>query len=152
MMGDNRDNSTDSRVSNAVGPVPLDNFVGRADRLFFSVDEDGSWLKFWRWPSRYSLVAHLFCCQLSKPAERTLVSRLSIQYYEWKNYHSQHFLEAALDAPMGLTQSAGQDWIHVQEILALLEKAVIHASARVTKNARQKIMNGWNFWVTGFWG
>ena len=51
MMGDNRDNSTDSRVSNAVGPVPLENFVGRADRLFFSVDEDGGWLKFWRWPS-----------------------------------------------------------------------------------------------------
>ena len=51
MMGDNRDNSTDSRVSNAVGPVPLVNFVGRADRLFFSVNEKGSWLKFWNWPS-----------------------------------------------------------------------------------------------------
>lgn len=51
MMGDNRDNSSDSRVSNVLGPVPLENFVGRADRLFFSVDEEGSWLKFWRWPS-----------------------------------------------------------------------------------------------------
>jgi signal peptidase I len=51
MMGDNRDNSTDSRVTYAVGQVPVENFVGRADRLFFSVDEEGSWLKFWRWPS-----------------------------------------------------------------------------------------------------
>ena len=51
MMGDNRDNSTDSRVYDAVGPVPLENFVGRADRLFFSVDENGSWLKFWNWPA-----------------------------------------------------------------------------------------------------
>ncbi len=50
MMGDNRDNSTDSRVTGAVGQVPLENFVGRADRLFFSIDEEGSWLKFWRWP------------------------------------------------------------------------------------------------------
>ena len=51
MMGDNRDNSTDSRVTEATGPIPLENFVGRADRLFFSVDEEGSLLKFWRWPS-----------------------------------------------------------------------------------------------------
>ena len=50
MMGDNRDNSQDSRVDNAVGPVPLENFVGRAEYLFFSVGEEGSWLKFWRWP------------------------------------------------------------------------------------------------------
>ena len=35
MMGDNRDNSSDSRLS--VGYVPLENFVGRADMLFFSI-------------------------------------------------------------------------------------------------------------------
>ncbi len=51
MMGDNRDNSTDSRVTYAVGPVPLENFVGRADLKFFSIDEDASILTFWRWPS-----------------------------------------------------------------------------------------------------
>ena len=51
MMGDNRDNSTDSRVPHKVGQVPLENFVGRASRLFFSVDEDAAWYKFWRWPS-----------------------------------------------------------------------------------------------------
>jgi signal peptidase I len=50
MMGDNRDNSTDSRVDWALGMVPYENFVGRADRLFFSIDEDASWLRFWRWP------------------------------------------------------------------------------------------------------
>lgn len=39
MMGDNRDNSMDSRVSSLVGYVPFDNFVGRAEILFFSVDD-----------------------------------------------------------------------------------------------------------------
>ena len=38
MMGDNRDNSTDSRALNDVGYVPFENFVGRAEIIFFSVD------------------------------------------------------------------------------------------------------------------
>jgi signal peptidase I len=38
MMGDNRDNSTDSRELRAVGPVPFQNFIGRADIIFYSVD------------------------------------------------------------------------------------------------------------------
>jgi signal peptidase I len=36
MLGDNRDNSTDSRVLSAVGYVPLENIVGRAGLIFFS--------------------------------------------------------------------------------------------------------------------
>lgn len=53
MMGDNRDNSTDSRVSPAnggVGPVPLQNFVGRAEIIFFSVKEGAPGWQVWRWP------------------------------------------------------------------------------------------------------
>jgi signal peptidase I len=38
MMGDNRDNSSDSRVPESVGYVPLENFIGRAEILFFSLD------------------------------------------------------------------------------------------------------------------
>ena len=41
MMGDNRDNSTDSRDLRAVGYVPLENFVGRAEIIFFSLEEGG---------------------------------------------------------------------------------------------------------------
>ncbi|NRG18386.1 signal peptidase I [Rhizobiales bacterium] len=50
MMGDNRDNSTDSRVLSAVGYVPFENFVGRAEVIFFSIDEDASAWMVWKWP------------------------------------------------------------------------------------------------------
>jgi len=50
MMGDNRDNSTDSRVESAVGTVPLENLVGRAQIIFFSIAEGDSAWQFWRWP------------------------------------------------------------------------------------------------------
>jgi signal peptidase I len=41
MMGDNRDNSSDSRVENQVGYVPVENLIGRGQILFWSVDEKG---------------------------------------------------------------------------------------------------------------
>ena len=50
MMGDNRDNSTDSRDEASVGPVPFENFVGRAEIIFFSIDEDASAWRVWEWP------------------------------------------------------------------------------------------------------
>ncbi len=53
MMGDNRDNSTDSRVpptSGGVGYVPFENLVGRAKIIFFSVEGDESVLAVWKWP------------------------------------------------------------------------------------------------------
>jgi signal peptidase I len=39
MMGDNRDNATDSRFLSEVGFVPFENLVGRAEIIFFSIDE-----------------------------------------------------------------------------------------------------------------
>jgi signal peptidase I len=44
VLGDNRDNSTDSRVLSAVGYIPLENFVGRAGMIFYSdsADAEGS--------------------------------------------------------------------------------------------------------------
>lgn len=53
MMGDNRDDSLDSRISPAkggVGSVPFENFVGRAEIVFFSVKEEGAGWKVWEWP------------------------------------------------------------------------------------------------------
>jgi len=51
MMGDNRDQSQDSRVISQVGYVPMDDIVGRADRLFFSVDGGSTQIwQFWKWP------------------------------------------------------------------------------------------------------
>ncbi|MDD5586793.1 MAG: signal peptidase I [Alphaproteobacteria bacterium] len=51
MMGDNRDNSQDSRAPNGgVGYVPEDNLVGRAEFLFFSLDEHTHFWEFWKWP------------------------------------------------------------------------------------------------------
>jgi signal peptidase I len=50
MMGDNRDNSTDSRVLSQVGYVPLENIVGRAQIIFFSIGEGEYAWQIWRWP------------------------------------------------------------------------------------------------------
>ena len=50
-MGDNRDNSLDSRVLGGVGFVPAENLVGRAEILFFSIDGSASVWEFWRWPA-----------------------------------------------------------------------------------------------------
>jgi signal peptidase I len=50
MMGDNRDRSSDSRFLTSVGFVPLENFVGRAEIIFFSVEEGSSGWQFWKWP------------------------------------------------------------------------------------------------------
>lgn len=49
MMGDNRDNSSDSRVPNVVGYVPAANILGPARFFFFSVDEEFSFFKPWTW-------------------------------------------------------------------------------------------------------
>ncbi len=49
MMGDNRDNSTDSRFAQ-VGMVPLENIVGKAQLIFFSVYQGEHAWEFWRWP------------------------------------------------------------------------------------------------------
>ncbi|MFA4994157.1 MAG: signal peptidase I [Bdellovibrionales bacterium] len=48
-MGDNRNNSQDSRTQN-VGFVPEENLVGRAELLFFSIDENARFWEFWKWP------------------------------------------------------------------------------------------------------
>ena len=39
VLGDNRDNSQDSRVMSAVGFVPAENLVGRADIIFYSASD-----------------------------------------------------------------------------------------------------------------
>ncbi|GHC64547.1 signal peptidase I [Neogemmobacter tilapiae] len=52
-MGDNRDDSTDSRFAQGaggVGMVPAENLIGRADRIMFS-SAGRSLLMFWTWRS-----------------------------------------------------------------------------------------------------
>jgi signal peptidase I len=66
MMGDNRDNSSDSRVPperDGVGYVPAENLVGRAQIILLSWDANASLFKPWTWildarPSRFFKVLH----------------------------------------------------------------------------------------------
>jgi len=55
-MGDNRNNSLDSRVLNAVGFIPAENLIGRAEIIFFSTTGEAALWEVWRWPGaiRYS--------------------------------------------------------------------------------------------------
>ena len=62
MMGDNRDNSLDSRIAAAdggVGFVPEDNLVARADRILLSRDPAVEWFDVAQWPHAFRL-ARLF--------------------------------------------------------------------------------------------
>ena len=47
-MGDNRDNSLDSRAK--VGFVPVENLVGRAEIIFFSTNGSARFWEIWKWP------------------------------------------------------------------------------------------------------
>jgi len=51
MMGDNRDDSGDSRfpLTEGVGMLPRDNLIGRPLFFFFSTDGSAEWLKPWTW-------------------------------------------------------------------------------------------------------
>jgi len=52
LMGDNRDNSSDSRFptsSNGIGMVPLENLIGRAGFTFWSTDGTASYWEPWTW-------------------------------------------------------------------------------------------------------
>lgn len=58
MMGDNRDNSIDSRYLSQVGYVPEENLVGKAKMIFFSTDGSARFWEVWKWipslrPSRF---------------------------------------------------------------------------------------------------
>jgi len=51
-MGDNRDNSLDSRVPTPIGPVgfvPFENLVGRAEMIFYSTESESPMWAFWDW-------------------------------------------------------------------------------------------------------
>ena len=49
VMGDNRDNSQDSRFLNVVGYIPVENLVGKAQFVFFSL-ENSRFYEIWKWP------------------------------------------------------------------------------------------------------
>jgi signal peptidase I len=49
-MGDNRDNSQDSRVRPQVGFIPEENLVGKAEVLFFSTNGLARFWEIWKWP------------------------------------------------------------------------------------------------------
>ena len=50
-MGDNRDQSSDSRILSQLGFIPFDHLVGRAQIIFYSRDRSNPLWKLWLWPS-----------------------------------------------------------------------------------------------------
>ncbi len=53
VMGDNRDSSADSRAPTShlgVGFMPIENLVGRAEFIFFSIRPGNPWWEVWMWP------------------------------------------------------------------------------------------------------
>ncbi len=50
VLGDNRDNSQDSRFLSSVGFIPFQNLVGKAQFIFFSL-ENSRFLELWKWPN-----------------------------------------------------------------------------------------------------
>ena len=56
VMGDNRDNSQDSRFT-TVGFIPIENLIGKAQFIFFSL-ENSRFLEIWKWPTaiRYNRI------------------------------------------------------------------------------------------------
>ena len=57
VLGDNRDNSQDSRFINRVGFIPFENLVGKAQFIFFSL-ENSRFYQLWKWPTsiRYNRI------------------------------------------------------------------------------------------------
>ncbi len=49
-MGDNRDNSIDSRYVSQVGFVPEEHLIGRAEIILFSTGDGVQFWEFWKWP------------------------------------------------------------------------------------------------------
>ena len=49
VMGDNRDNSQDSRFISNVGYIPMKNLIGKAQYIFFSL-ENSRFYELWKWP------------------------------------------------------------------------------------------------------
>jgi len=66
LMGDNRDNSMDSRFAaipgQGIGLVPQENLVGKATIMMFSTDGSASWYKPWTWftAARWSRIGGTF--------------------------------------------------------------------------------------------
>ncbi|MCT2400972.1 signal peptidase I [Novosphingobium mangrovi (ex Huang et al. 2023)] len=66
LMGDNRDNSLDSRFpaveGEGIGMVPQGNLVGKAAVMMFSTDGSSEWLKPWTWftAARWSRIGGTF--------------------------------------------------------------------------------------------
>ncbi len=54
-LGDNRDQSSDSRILTQLGFIPFENLVGRAEIIFYSRDRFNSLWKFWHFPSSIRL-------------------------------------------------------------------------------------------------
>jgi hypothetical protein len=118
MMGDNRDNSQDSRFE--VGFVPLENFIGRATIIFFSIGEDAHR----RWRSGNGRLICVLTGFSNLPSDDTRARKA-----------------ADIDRP-GRRNGSATDSADAGR----LERALTHSSPATN---RAVITNGWSFSATG---
>jgi signal peptidase I len=90
MMGDNRDNSQDSRVTGLVGFVPLENVVGEADFIFFSTNGYARIFEFWKWPWTMRYERFFKSIEPVRPEGKERCRKRLLIFPRWKRRSATH--------------------------------------------------------------
>ena len=157
MMGDNRDNSTDSRFLSQVGYVPFENIIGRAQIIFFSVAEGE---RAWRSGAGPGLCAGAGCSRSCDEPQGRRRQQLRRRRNSLTNATARCARLRNLAARAGLSPGAADRRRGALEErigyrfsdAALLERGLTHISALMGSTTVAAAISGWSFSATTCWG